>query len=270
MSKPVIEGRIYVGNVDFTTTEQELQNFFEGLKVESVEIPSKTITRGGKTIIKRLGFGFVQFATDADADKAIEEFNGKALKSRHIYAKKALPPATEEEKQKKAEAYFAKREQQKARREAKKAQKPELVKKEEPAENGTESKEKANGEVIRKEQDESKTPEGTKSKTTVFITNLEYKVTLLVLHGIFKDLEPNWIHVPTKRVPRHMLKRFRAKNKPLFNKGYAFAKFPTEDNQQKAIAQFNGHEVNGRAIIVEAAVDRPGIEEEPKEETEEA
>lgn len=32
-SKPVIEDRIYVGNVDFKATEDELKELFEGLSV---------------------------------------------------------------------------------------------------------------------------------------------------------------------------------------------------------------------------------------------
>lgn len=280
MSKPVIEGRIYVGNVDFSATEEELKDFFQGLNVVSVEIPSKTLSRGNKSFVKRLGFGFVQFASDADAEKAIAEFNGKEFKSRHMYAKKALPPATEEEKQKKAEAFFAKREALKAKKEAKKETKKQSKKeaKKEAGESKKNDKEspetpskspeleaKAEGEVIRKEKDLSKTPEGTKSKDTVFITNLEYRVTLSALTRIFKDLELVWVHVPTKRVPQHVLKKFKAKNKPLFNKGYAFAKFASEENQQKAIAEFNGHEIHGRAILVEAAVDRPNGEGKPVE-----
>lgn len=242
-TKLVIEERVYVGNVDFTATEEELRDLFEGLKVLSVEIPSKTITRGKKTLVKRLGFGFVQFETKEDADKAIEKYNNTEFKSRHIYAKKALPPATEEEKQKKSEAYFAKQKELKAKK-TKAVEKPV-----EPASELAEPAEK-------KIQDAAKTPEGTKSKDTVFITNLDYKANVKLLNHLFRELKPKWIHVPPRRVSYHVLKKFQAKQRPVFNKGIAFVKFADEETQLKAIAEFNGHEINGREIIVEAAVDR--------------
>lgn len=263
MSESAIPSRIYVGNLNFNATEDDLKEFFGDLRVASVEIPSKTITRGEKSFVKRLGFGFVQFDTEADADQAIAQYNGKEFKTRNIYAKKALPPATEEEKQKKTEAYFAK---QKELKEAKKAKaaakqpaadatadadaapKPKKAPKEKKA-----PREKKDAD---KKPDAAKTPEGSKSKDTVFITNLDYKVNVALLSLLLKDYSPKWIHVPPRRVPQHLLKKFQAKKKPVYNKGIAFVKFADEETQLKVISDFNGKDINGREIIVEVAVDR--------------
>lgn len=236
-TKPVIEERIYVGNVDFAATEEELKDFFTDLSVQSVEIPAKTITRGKKTFVKRLGFGFVQFETGEEADKAIESYNGKEFKGRNIYARKALPPATDEEKQKKTEAYYAKQKELKA----KKAKAP---------------VEKASVKEKDRKQDAGKAPEGAKSTDTVFITNLDYKVNVKALAHLFKEKKPKWIHVPARRVPYHLLKQNTDKPRPVFNKGIAFVKFDSEETQLQVIAEFNGTDLNGRTIIVETAVDR--------------
>lgn len=264
MSEPaVIEERVYVGNVDFNATEEELQALFEGLNIVSVEIPSKKITRGKKSFVKRLGFGFVQFASKEDADQAIEDYNNKEFKGRQIYVKKALPPATEDEKKEKTEAYFAKQKELRAAKAKKKKDALKAANAGESAEvaEGTErngdsdgSKHQNNGEA--KVQDASKTPDGNKSKDTVFITNLDYKANAKVLSQLFSDLNPVWIHVPRRRVAFHVLKRYQAKKRPIFNKGIAFAKFADEETQLKAISEFNGKEINERNIIVEAAVDR--------------
>lgn len=274
----VIEERIYLGNVDFTATEDELKDFFGSLNVTAVEIPSKTITRGKKTFVKRLGFAFVLFDSKEEADRAIEEFNGKEFKSRHIHAKKAVPPVTGEEKKKKTEAYFAKQKELRAKADKKKsgeAKSKETTEGEAPKDLNVSEGVAAEGaaktasakpskagsdnkslDASKKSPDASKTPAGNKSKDTVFITNLDYKTNVKALNSLFKELKPKWVHVPPRRMSYHLLKRFQEQQRPIFNKGIAFAKFPSEEVQLKAIEQFNGYELNGRKIIVEVAVDR--------------
>lgn len=276
-TKQPIEERIYIGNVDYKADEEELKQFFDGLKVTEVDIPSKTFTRGKKTIDKHLGFAFVQFEDKADADKAIEDFNGKEFKGRNIYVKKAVPPPTEEEKQQKIDAFRAKKAEQKAKRAEEKAEKTD---KEDQATKSDEVLTKeVNGEAKPKktkkkaakkadttdgttpdaatssEDPKDKIPDGKASADTIFITNLDYKVDVKTLNSLFKELKPKWIHVPTRRVPFHILKRQKSKGRTVFNKGIAFVKFSSEDLQKQAIADFNGKELNGREIIVDIAID---------------
>lgn len=249
MSNPADPSRVYIGNVNFNATEEELQEFFLDFKVLSVEIPSKTITRGERSFQRRLGFGFVQFENETDAENAISMTNGKKFKQRLVYAKKALPPATEEEKQKKRELFIAKQTELKAKkREEEKKIAPQT---ETPSEETAKSALDATSVVV------NKTPEGKKSADTIFITNLDYKANVKSLSELFKNLNPIWVNVPTKRVPFHVLKKFSATRKPIFNKGIAFVKFANEDIQLQAIKEFNGREINGRAIVVEVAVDKP-------------
>ncbi|CAI5758658.1 unnamed protein product [Candida verbasci] len=228
--EPLIEDRIYIGNVDFKATEDELKELFKELKVTDVEIPFKESTRGDTTYKRHLGFAFVQFESKDDADKALSEFNGKKFQRRNIFIKKAVPPPTEEEKKERIEAYKAKKD----KIEQEKKLKIEQKKKKQEA--------KANG--------ESTQPEGTPSKDTIFITNLDYKVNVKTLNSIFKDLKPKWIHVPSRK-PYKSAGKFR---KP-FNKGIAFVKFSNEETQKKAVEEFNGKEINGREIIVDVAID---------------
>ncbi|GEQ70293.1 hypothetical protein JCM33374_g3969 [Metschnikowia sp. JCM 33374] len=251
MSVPADPSRVYVGNVNFNATEAELKELFEDFNVVSVEIPFKTITRGEKTFQRRLGFGFVQFENETDANNAISQFNGKKFKQRQIYAKKALPPATEEEKQKKRELFIAKQAQLKEKkRDSKQAELPtQATEKDGTIELSTE-KTTSTGHV-------NKTPEGKKSTDTIFVTNLDFKANVKSLNELFKDLNPIWVNVPTKRVPFHVLKKFSATRKAIYNKGIAFVKFADEATQLQAIKEFNGKEINGRKIVVEVAVDKP-------------
>lgn len=99
-----------------------------------------------------------------------------------------------------------------------------------------------------------KVPEGKASQDTIFVTNLDYKVDVKTLNGLFKDLKPKWIHVPTRKVPAHILKKQTGRRAP-FNKGIAFVKFADEETQKQAVAEYNGKELNGREIIVDIAID---------------
>ncbi|RLV94103.1 Single-stranded TG1-3 DNA-binding protein [Spathaspora sp. JA1] len=227
-----IEDRIYIGNVDFRATEEEVKELFKDLSVTDVEIPFKETTRGDSTFKRHLGFAFVQFESKEDADKAIADFNGSKFQRRNIFIKKAVPPPTEEQKKERAEAYRAKREEylkEQAERRAE-AQK----RKEERAAAG---------------EDVEKTPEGKPSTDTIFITNLDYKVTHKGLSSYFKELKPKWVHVPLRKSHNHNSHR-----RP-FNRGIAFVKFLDEETQKKAVEEFNGKEINGREIIVDIAID---------------
>ncbi|KAL1572705.1 hypothetical protein MGS_02863 [Candida albicans P78042] len=248
VTKPVIEDRIYVGNVDFKATEDELKELFQDLKVTEVEIPFKENTRGDKVFKRHLGFAFVQFENKDDADKAIATYNGQKFQRRNIFIKKAVPPPTEEEKKERVEAFKAKREEIKKVKEQKKA---EAKKKREEA--TADAATTANGESATTDSTPA-IPDGTPSKDTIFITNLDYKVNVKTLNSLFKELKPKWIHVPSRRVPYNRRGRGGKFRKP-FNKGIAFVKFSNEETQKQAVAEFNGKEVNGREIIVDIAID---------------
>lgn len=286
-SKAAIEDRIYIGNVDFKANEEDLKQFFEGLEIVDINIPSTNKKYGKKTVKKHLGFAFVQFKEKEDADKAVENFNGKEFKNRKIYVKKALPEATEEEKQKKNELF----KQRKAEQAAAKAKKAGIskaagaTKSTEASENGSvkdavkesetpaEKPSKKSTDTIdagTKEKSEVKVPEGEPSKDVIFITNLDYKVNTKTLVNLFKEYKHKWIHVPTRRVPRHIYKRERARGNAIFNKGIAFVKFADSESQAKAIAEFNGKEINGRKIIVDVAINTKIPQDQEIKEAQEA
>jgi RNA recognition motif-containing protein len=77
--------KIYVGNLSFRTTEEELTSLFEQVgAVESASIITDRDTGRSK------GFGFVSMGEE-DADKAIAQFNGKELGGRALTVNEARP-----------------------------------------------------------------------------------------------------------------------------------------------------------------------------------
>ena len=83
--------RLYVGNMSYSTTEASLRAAFEGSgrAVKEVAIITDRATGRPK------GFAFVQMGSDADAQAAIAELDGKQLDGRTIKVNEAQErPAT--------------------------------------------------------------------------------------------------------------------------------------------------------------------------------
>jgi len=76
--------KVFVGNLSFKTNPEELKNSFETVgKVANANI----ITRGTRS----LGYGFVEFNSEEDANKAVSEMNKKKLDDREINVEIAKP-----------------------------------------------------------------------------------------------------------------------------------------------------------------------------------
>ncbi|GAB4485641.1 MAG: hypothetical protein OHK006_12150 [Thermodesulfovibrionales bacterium] len=78
--------RLYVGNISFKATEDDLRNHFS----QAGEVASVKLIKDNATGRMR-GFGFVEMANDEDAEKAIEMFNGKNFMERSIVVNEAKP-----------------------------------------------------------------------------------------------------------------------------------------------------------------------------------
>ena len=78
--------KLYIGNLPYNTTSEELQQTFSqaGNVVEAVVMMDKMTGRSR-------GFGFVTMGSDEDAQKAIEMFNGKDFGGRAIVVNEARP-----------------------------------------------------------------------------------------------------------------------------------------------------------------------------------
>ena len=77
---------IYVGNLSYEVTEEDLKQAFEGFgQVESVNIIKDRYSGESR------GFGFVEMPDKAEAESAIEGLNGKELKGRTLNVNEARP-----------------------------------------------------------------------------------------------------------------------------------------------------------------------------------
>ena len=81
--------KLYVGNLPYDTTEQDLQTLFATAgTVETVNVMRDMATGRAR------GFGFVEMATDEDAQQAITLLNEKAFGGRNLTVNEARPKAS--------------------------------------------------------------------------------------------------------------------------------------------------------------------------------
>jgi cold-inducible RNA-binding protein len=77
---------IFVGNLSFGATEGSVRSLFEAYgTVDRVSIVTDRDTGQAR------GFGFVEMSVNADADRAINELNGKDLDGRALNVNEAHP-----------------------------------------------------------------------------------------------------------------------------------------------------------------------------------
>ena len=78
--------KLFIGGLSMETTEAELRAFFEQAgTVSSATVATDQYSGRSK------GFGFVEMATGAEAQKALTELNGKTLNDREIRIEQSKP-----------------------------------------------------------------------------------------------------------------------------------------------------------------------------------
>jgi RNA recognition motif-containing protein len=78
--------KLYVGNLPFGASEEDLRKLFsEAGAVQSVKIVTDSYSGRSR------GFGFVEMASQEEAEKAISLVNGKTLMDRTLIVSEAKP-----------------------------------------------------------------------------------------------------------------------------------------------------------------------------------
>ena len=81
-----MEVKLYVGNLSFSTTEDDIRTLFsEAGTVQTVDLIKDRDTGSSK------GFAFVQMSTQSEAEEAIKKFNGYSLGNRELKVNPARP-----------------------------------------------------------------------------------------------------------------------------------------------------------------------------------
>src|SRR5206468_8772907 len=78
--------KLYVGNLSFQTSSDELNSLF----AQAGTVESAAVVEDRETGRSR-GFGFVEMSSKEEAQKAIEQFNGKEVNGRNLNVNEAKP-----------------------------------------------------------------------------------------------------------------------------------------------------------------------------------
>ncbi len=78
--------RLYVGNISFKATEEDMTKLFS----QAGQVVSAKLIKDAATGRLR-GFGFVEMSSAEEAEKAVSMFNGKQFMERAIVVNEAKP-----------------------------------------------------------------------------------------------------------------------------------------------------------------------------------
>ena len=82
-----MESKLYVGNLPYNTTDDDLRTLFE----QAGAVKTASVIKDRETGRSK-GFGFVEMETEADAEQAISRFNGVDFNGRPLKVNPARPP----------------------------------------------------------------------------------------------------------------------------------------------------------------------------------
>lgn len=234
---------MFVGNLSFKTTEQDLAKEFEAAgKVASTSI----ISRGSRS----LGYGFVEMESEEEAKKSVELLNKKNIDSREINVEIARPREEKPPQDASAPAAAGAADGAKGAARGRRPFRGRRTRKPKaegtaPAE-GAAAPASAEGAAPRRprqprapKNEADKAPR-TPSKDTLFVTNLPFSVDDAGLSAIFSGLNIKSAHVVRKHNER--------------SKGFGFVEFNSSDDQQKALQAIDKKNVDGRELVVKVAL----------------
>ncbi|KAI2620109.1 RNA-binding domain-containing protein [Hypoxylon sp. NC1633] len=279
--------RLYIGNLAYATTEGELKEFFKGYLVESVSIPKNPRTD------RPVGYAFVDLSTPTEAERAIAELSGKEILERKVSVQLARTPQPAGEKAEGAVNGEAGGEGSRRRSSGRgrgrgrgrtgragRGGRAEGAKDDAPAtEAGANTNGPTDAEVlpltditnkvdadksdktkkgpVRERRERGPPADGIPSKNKVMVANLPYDLTEEKLKDLFQDYQPAFAKIALRPIPRFMIKKLQARGEPRKGRGFGFVTLASEELQQKAVAEMNGKEIEGREIAVKVAIDSP-------------
>jgi RNA recognition motif-containing protein len=89
------------------------------------------------------------------------------------------------------------------------------------------------------------------------VANLPYDLNEDKLKELFAAYQPSSAKIALRPIPRFMIKKLQARGEPRKGRGFGFVTLASEELQQKAVAEMNGKDVEGREIAVKVAIDSP-------------
>ncbi|KAJ5148725.1 hypothetical protein N7448_000303 [Penicillium atrosanguineum] len=270
--------RLYIGNLAYATTEEELKEFFKSYTIESTSIPVNPRTN------RPVGYAFVDLATAHEASAAIEGLSGKEILSRKVSVQLARKPEPAEAKEGAASGGEGasgnegrKRTGGRGRGRGRARGRGGRVGRGRGAQEGQESTEATATEETPlvettneneaagdegKQQGKARAARPQKQRGPPRGWHSFQDQGTWLLKEIFADYNPVSAKVALRPIPRFMIKKLQARNERRKTRGFGFVNLATEELQAKAVTEMNGKDIDGRTIAVKVAIDSPGKEDD--------
>jgi len=239
--------KVFVGNIDYKVTDDQLKEFFKDLKFVDAYINKRKDVS--------VGYGFITFDDEEEAKKCVEQFDKKEFEGRPLKVELAKEK-TETTKRRSSRRNlrgkgrrstnsFRRRKnnekKEKKESEAEESSNEEAKNESSGSESNTEGAPKNKTRFRKKRFHQRKPREGGEpSKTTIYVANLPFKTDDEKLKEAFKDYEVSKVHV--------------ARYKGGKSKGFGFIEVENEEVQKKILVECSNKIIDGRAISLKVAL----------------
>jgi len=252
--------KVFVGNISFQTTNESLKEFFK----PAGDVKDANIIKRGN---KSLGYGFVSYATEAEANKAVEEFNKKELDGRQINVENAKTKNPEERRRFNGRRGYRGRGYRGRGYRRRGGYRGGYRGRRDDGDNdgrpryrgrGYRGRGRGRGRYYRRGRynryrpRRSQPPTGEVSDTTIYVANLPFKLSDEELKNAFANY-----NIESAKVIRYRSGR---------SKGFGFIKAKTQEDQQKILNEVTELEIEGRKLIIKIAL----ASQQPREESDKA
>jgi RNA recognition motif-containing protein len=243
------EIKVFVGNVDYKVTDEQLKEFFKDLKFVDAAISKRND--------KSVGYGFITFDDEEEAKKCVEQFDKKDFQGRPLKVELAKEKS-ETTKRRGSRRNMRGKGRRTSFRRRKSTEKDSKKESEASADEGssneegknessgsesnTESSSKNKSRFRKQKKRQQRKPRegGEPSKTTIYVANLPFKTDNEKLKEAFKDYDVSKVHV--------------ARYKGGKSKGFGFIEVENEEVQKKVLHECSNKIIDGRAISLKVAL----------------
>jgi len=271
----MVRTKVFVGNLDFRTREAELAKAFA---VAGKVISANIITRGPRS----LGYGFVEFDNEEDANNAVKALNKTEVDGRPINVEVAKAREELQQQQQENQAQNQNDNQapsqdsgrggrgrgrggrgtrgtrgRGATRGAPRGGRGGVTSgyRKRGESTGASGKQEEQPQQKQQQPKQEQPDNRTPSKTLLFVASLPFKLDDDTFGQIFKDAGVTYKNA-------YVVKNQRSGR----SKGFGFAEFENEADQQKALNAVNGKTVDERTLVVKVALtEAPQQAKKPEE-----
>lgn len=260
-SRPTISKKLYISNINFKTTEENINDFLKEFEVLSIIIPSQTIRGFKSTYQKSFGVAYIEFSNEENAELAKRKFETEKLDDRKVKIKNYSPYKPKYSINDDIKRSNSKKVKKLLNKKAVKSSPGENENSADAAvvdENDVKAaeQESTTGQSVPVKEEKPNPLAKPVSEDTVYVTRLSAKVTDEELREYFKEFEPTDVYIFKSYYGHHYSKNHTGpQTKPFFPRRAvsALIKLNAVDGVKNSIEKLSKVKFQKRYLIIRAA-----------------